>query len=370
MHLSEAATPSFLVNRERVERNCARMLEKARRSSVRLRPHVKTHKTLEGARLQLGTATGPITVSTLAEAEFYAAAGFDDITWALPLDPAKLERIDALARRCRLRLLIDHPDTVKAVEEYARARGGRYEVWLKVDSGARRSGVDPDSANAVELARHIASSDHVELLGLLTHAGHSYQAESREEILRIAAEEAAVLSRLRDRLESPRLERSIGATPTASVVERFPECEEVRPGNYIFFDAFQSRLGSCSIDEVAVSVLVAVIGLYPDQNKVIVDGGALALSKDAGPRHLDPEFGFGIVCDTSLRPLPMRLVSMSQEHGQIFAAEPGAFAGIGIGTKLRIIPNHSCLTAAMFDSYLVHDGEGRLLEEWRPVRGW
>lgn len=370
MHLSEAATPSFLVDRPRVERNCARMLEKAKESNVRLRPHVKTHKTIEGARLQVGADKGPITVSTLAEAEFFAGAGFDDITWALPLDPAKLDRIDALGRSVQLQLLIDHLQTVRATEEHAGSKGTRYEVWLKVDSGASRAGVDPESSDAIELAQRIAASKCLDFRGLLTHAGHSYQASTRDEILRIAEEEAAVLSRFRERAGVEGVERSIGATPTASLVERFPECEEARPGNYVFFDAFQATLGSCSIDDVAVSVLVSVIGLYPEKNKVIVDGGALAMSKDGGPAHLQPDFGFGIVCDVSLRPLPMRLVSMSQEHGQILATGESALAGIGIGTRLRIIPNHSCLTAAMFDRYLVHDAGGRLLEEWRPARGW
>ena len=370
MHLSEAATPSFLVDRHRVERNCAGMLEKAKESKVRLRPHVKTHKTIEGARLQLGADNGPVTVSTLAEAEFFADGGFDDILWALPLDPAKLDRIDALGRGARIQLLIDHPQTVAAMEEHARSRGTRYEVWLKIDSGARRAGVDPESPGAIELAQRIAASQSLDFRGLLTHAGHSYHARNRDEILRIAEEEAAVLTRFRERAGVKGLERSIGSTPTASLVERFPECEEARPGNYVFFDAFQATLGSCSIDDVAVSVLVSVIGLYPEQNKVIVDGGALAMSKDGGPVHLDPDFGFGIVCDTALRPLPMKLLSMSQEHGQILGVEEGSLARVAIGTKLRIIPNHSCLTAAMFDRYLVHDAGGRLLEEWRPARGW
>ena len=370
MHLSEAATPTFLVDRQRVERNCARMLEKARASNVRLRPHVKTHKTVEGARLQVGADKGPITVSTLAEAEFFAEAGFDDITWALPLDPAKLDRIDALGRSTRIQLLIDHPQTVAAIEEHARSKGTRYEVWLKIDSGARRAGVNPESPDAIDLAKGIAASQSLDFRGLLTHAGHSYHARTRDEILRIAEEEAAVLSRFRERAGIEGIERSIGSTPTASLVERFPDCEEARPGNYIFFDAFQATLGSCSIDDVAVSVLVSVIGLYPEQNKVIVDGGALAMSKDGGPTHLDPDFGYGIVCDAALRPLPLKLASMSQEHGQILGAGEGSVARLSIGTKLRIIPNHSCLTAAMYDRYLVHDPGGRLLEEWRPAQGW
>lgn len=369
MKLTELTTPAFLVDRARVEKNCATILDKARRSGVRLRPHVKTHKTVEAARLQHGGAHGPITVSTMAEAEFFAASGFDDITWAVPFDPAKLGRVDALAARARLQLLLDHPGALKALEERARSSSIRYRVYLKIDSGARRSGLEPDDPRLIDLARLIARSDAVDFRGVLTHAGHSYLARSRDEILRIAEEEAAVLTRTRALLAQPDLERSLGSTPTAAVVERFPDCEEARPGNYVFFDAFQATLGSCTLDDVAVSVLVSVIGIYPGQNRIVVDGGALAFSKDTGPTHLEPRFGYGIVCDAELRPLPMRLVSMSQEHGQITVHDRETLERLSIGTRLRVIPNHSCLTAAMFDHYRILDGD-RVIDEWRPVRGW
>lgn len=368
--LTETPTPAFLVDRPVVQRNCDAMRAKARDSGVTFRPHVKTHKTIEIGRMQHGGATGPITVSTLAEAEYFASDGFRDITYAVPIatTPDKLERAaDLGAHIDRLSLVIDSETALRALEEYARAHGVTFDVFLKVDCGYHRAGVDPESPDSVRLALATAGSDGVRFQGLLTHAGHSYHARDAQEIRRIAAEEAACLTRFRALLAGEGVEdawRSVGSTPTASVVERFSECDEVRPGNYVFFDAFQSTIGSCRLEDVAVSVLTTVVGSYPERDTLIVDAGALAMSKDAGPDHIDPQFGYGIVCDLDLRPLPMRLAALSQEHGRIVAR-----THVPVGTRLRIIPNHSCLTAAMHETYHIVD-RGRVVDQWRPVRGW
>ena len=240
-------------------------------------------------------------------------------------------------------------------------------MFLKVDCGYHRAGVDPDNPDSARLAIAMARSETVRFQGLLTHAGHSYNARDGEEVARIAAEEAASLTRFRALLAAEGLadtQRSIGSTPTATIVERFTECDEVRPGNYVFFDAFQATLGSCAIENVAVSVLTTVVGSYPERNALIVDAGALAMSKDTGPDHIIPRFGYGLVCDTNLQPLPMRLVALSQEHGKIESQ-----MHIPVGTRLRILPNHSCLTAAMFETYHIVD-RGRIVDQWRPARGW
>jgi D-serine deaminase-like pyridoxal phosphate-dependent protein len=365
---NDVQTPAFLVDRSRVERNCASMRAKARASGVAFRPHVKTHKTLEIGRMQHGGAIGPITVSTLAEAEAFARDGYRDITYGVPVAPEKLHRVATLARGMeRLSVLVDSERALRAIEEFAGAQGVTFDVYLKVDCGYHRAGVDPGSPDSVRLALALASSEAVRFQGLLTHAGHSYNAVDVEEIRRIAAEEAGSLTRFRALLASEGLgetRRSVGSTPTAAVVERFSECDEVRPGNYVFYDAFQATIGSCSLADVAVSVLTTVVGSYPERNALIVDAGALALSKDVGPAHIDPHFGYGLVCDESLQPLPMRIEALSQEHGKIFTETP-----VPVGTRLRIIPNHSCLTAAMFDAYQIVD-RGRVVDQWRPVRGW
>ena len=354
-------TPAFLVDKNIVEQNCAHMRNKAITSGVTFRPHVKTHKTIEIARMQHGGAFGPITVSTLAEGEFFADGGFRDITYAVPIAPEKLERAAALAKRIdRLNVLIDSFEALRAIEEY----GTVFDVFLKVDCGYHRAGVAPSNPESVRLAMAIGSSRVARFRGLLTHAGHSYDARSVDEIRRVACEETSTLTRFRALLPQKTIVRSVGSTPTASVVERFEDVDEVRPGNYVFLDAEQATIGSCRREDIAVSVLATVIGSYPERGHAILDAGALALSKDRGAEHIDPHFGYGIVCDLQLRPLPMRLATLSQEHGKIEAASPPP-----VGTRVRIVPNHSCLTAAMYDVFHVVDGPD-IVGEWRPVRGW
>ena len=364
----QLTTPAFLADRSIVQRNCQRMRAKALASGVAFRPHVKTHKTTAVGRMQHGGAIGPITVSTLAEAEYFADDGFRDITYAVPIAPAKLERAAALASRIdRLNVLIDSELALRALEEYASSHDVLFDAFLKVDCGYHRAGVDPDSPDSVRLATAMARSERIRMQGLLTHAGHSYDAPDVADIRRIAAEESGSLTRFRALLATEGLGdtlRSIGSTPTASVVERFSECDEVRPGNYVFYDAFQATIGSCSLDDCAVSVLTTVVGSYPERGSLIVDAGALALSKDLGPSHIDPRFGYGVVCDLDLRPLPMKVIALSQEHGKLAAQ-----THVPVGTRLRIVPNHSCLTAAMFDRHHVID-RGTIVDEWKPVRGW
>jgi D-serine deaminase-like pyridoxal phosphate-dependent protein len=357
--LAHLMTPAFLVDKQIVQRNCDRMRRKAEASGVIFRPHVKTHKTREIGRMQHGGGTGPITVSTLAEAEFFAGDGFRDITYAVPVAPEKLERAAVLARRIgQLNLLVDSFAALQALEQF----GHRFDVFLKVDCGYHRAGVDPAKPESAELARKLAQSPVVNFRGFLTHAGHSYDAKNPAEIAEFGKKETAAVMQMRERARVKGI-CSVGSTPTMSVAARF-EADEVRPGNYVFYDAFQATIGSCAFEDCAMSVLATVVGSYPDRKSMIIDAGALALSKDRGPEHVDPNIGYGMVCDLALKRLPMRLHTLSQEHGKIESeiVQP-------VGTRLRVIPNHSCLTSAMYDRYHVVEN-GSIAAEWHPVRGW
>ena len=372
MRIEDLETPSALIDFDRFKRNATRMADHAHELDVRLRPHVKTHKCVEAARIQIRGHFGGITVSTLAEARGFAAAGFGDITYAVPVAPQKLEEVVEINSRIdRLSVLIDHMATISAIEEKARSHSIVLPVWLKIDCGLHRAGVDPESEHAIVLATRLQNSPHIDFRGVLTHAGQSYDASNQTEALATAQDECEITHTFVKRLAKAGVDvpdTSIGSTPTISAARNLDGIGEVRPGNYALFDVFQAAIGSCALDDIAFSVLATVVSVHPEEQRAVVDAGALALSKDPGPTHVDPDCGFGrIVAVEDQHPLPgLRLTSVSQEHGEIEG--PGT-AALRPGTRLRILPNHSCLSAACFDSYRVVRGT-EIIDEWRPFRGW
>jgi len=386
VRLTNLRTPCAVIDLGRLERNARSMTERVHRLGASLRPHVKTHKCVEVAAFStlpydhspsaLGeTKYGPITVSTMAEACHFASHGFSDITWAQPINPHRIEEAFVLMSQVeRFNLLVDSHAATDALEAYAQRTGQGYAVYLKVDVGYGRAGVDPHSKMAIELARRLHASPSADFRGVLTHAGHAYACRSREEILEVAAQERDELVGFADRLRAcgvEVLEVSLGSTPTMAVADDLTGVTEVRPGNYLFFDRFQALIGACTNQDIAFSVLTTVIGSYPDRKSLVLDAGALALSKDPGASHVDPDCGFGLLSTVDgARLLPdLNLVSLSQEHGQVAVGDSLDPADFPVGTQLRIFPNHSCLTAAKYDRYYALRGE-LIVGAWRTARGW
>jgi len=361
--IADLKTPCALVDLDRIERNTTRMAKRMSDLGVNLRAHVKTHKTLEAAWMQVLGHSGGITVSTLAEAKFFAAAGFRDITWAFPLPPDRLEDVSKLTLELdRFHIVIDNAETLKAVQAF---NGPKLSAFLKFDCGDHRAGVDPEDDESVSFAKRM--SQEVDFAGILTHAGHSYESKDADAIRRVAAEERDIAVRfakiLRDAGVEVR-EVSIGSTPTMSVVDDLDGITEVRPGNYAFYDAFQAAIGSCSLEDAAFSVLATVVGSYASQNRFLINAGALAMSKDAGPRHVNPDCGLGVVCSPDAVPIGgLDFHDVSQEHGQVRGGV------MEIGQRVRIVPNHACLASALFERYHVVRGD-EVVGEWKPVRGW
>jgi D-serine deaminase-like pyridoxal phosphate-dependent protein len=374
MRISELPTPAAVVLLDRLERNCARMSERVARLGARLRPHVKTHKCVEAARLQVQGHFGGVTVSTMAEARAFAAAGFRDITYAVPIAPARLAEAADLVRRIgRFTVLVDGEAAVAGLAACAAAQGVSFPVMLKVDCGYHRAGVDPESDAALALAARIAGSAGLELRGVLTHAGHAYRCRNAAEVTAVAEQERSVTVAFAERLRGAGIavpEVSIGSTPTITLADDLSGVTEVRPGNYAFFDAFQAAIGACALDDAAFLVAATVIGSHPERGVALLDAGALALSKDDGPRHVDPECGYGVLLGAAAgRPLAgVKLTALSQEHGHV-RGDAAAIAALPVGARVLVVPNHSCLAAALFDRYAVVRG-GEVVAEWRPVRGW
>lgn len=364
-------TPGLLLDIDRVVRNAERISDIAKRNNVRLRPHIKTHKCIEVARLQTAGHDGAITVSTLAEARAFAGHGFTDITYAVPIERGKFDAcIEILRGGVKLNLLTDDAETAMSLDEAAGKAGVKFDVYVKIDCGTHRVGVEPHTPEAIVIPRQLSDAKNLHFAGILTHAGHSYNAASKEEILQVARHERDSMVELAGRLHDQSIEVptvSIGSTPTISTVDHLDGIDEIRPGNYIFFDAFQVTLGSCEFDDTALTVLAAVIHKDKIRNRIVVDAGAVALSKDRGPVGIDPSCGYGHVLDMDGRETGMRVTSLSQEHGEIDAGD--AFDRFKVGTRVRILANHSCLTAAQHSHYNVIEN-GEIADRWEIRRGW
>lgn len=359
--LDQIPTPSLVLDLDRLESNLDRMAQRADALGVDLRPHVKTHKCLEVARLQAERGARGLTVSTLEEARIFADAGHRDLTWAFPVVPGRVEEAARLARRVRLGLVVDGREALGALE----ATGEELHVWLKVDCGYGRAGVDPDGQALVELAAAVSASPSLVFEGLLTHSGQGYAARGPDALAAVAEEERSVMAAAAARLEDGGIEVpavSVGSTPAVSRARDLEGVDEVRPGNYALYDFTQVFLGSCDVTDCAATVLSTVVSSRPGAEHCVVDAGALALSADPGPADAEPAAMGRILADHGSGQLDgqRRLVSLSQEHGIVDGRLPH-------GTRVRILPNHSCLTVACHDRFVAVRGD-RVVARWKIHR--
>jgi D-serine deaminase-like pyridoxal phosphate-dependent protein len=357
--LDTAVTPALLLDLDVLERNVARMAARAKGLGVALRPHLKTHKCVEIARLQREAGARGVTVSTFPEARSFARGGFDDILLAVPLDPGKAGEAIEMARAiAAFRAVVDDRGAAEALAAAARAAGLRLHVWLKVDCGYHRAGVDPSKPGSIQLARFLDAAPSLEFDGILSHSGHAYAQETPEGIRRVAEEERAVMAAFAERLRGAGVAVktvSVGSTPSMTFVESLAGVDEARPGNYVFYDGMQVGLGTCRVEDVAVSVLATVVSHQDGASHFIVDAGALSLSKDGGPAHVAKRLGMGALVREGGRDVEpgLTLDVLSQEHGLVRADSPARLAGrFRVGDRVRVLPNHSCLTVAQFDEYV------------------
>jgi D-serine deaminase-like pyridoxal phosphate-dependent protein len=311
---------------------------------------------VEVARWQVAHGARGLTVATLAEAEAFIRAGFSDLTWAFPLEPGHLPHARRLAERATLRVVTDDLETAGALG------GTGLHVWLKVDCGNHRAGVDPASPYALAVARELGAERGLVFDGILSHSGHAYRTTSREEAARVAEEERSVMVGFGERLRAegiPVREISVGSTPAMAAARDLTGVSEARPGNYVFYDRTMALIGCCAPGDVGVTVLATVVSHQPGASHFVVDAGALALSKDAGPAHVEPHAMGAVQGHPELV-----VATLSQEHGMIHARNPDVIEGrFRVGERIEIVPNHSCLTVAHFDAYHVVQA-GRVVERW------
>ncbi|MXQ11728.1 DSD1 family PLP-dependent enzyme [Microvirga makkahensis] len=375
--LSSLSTPSLILDEGRMLRNVDRLRQHLDPLGVTIRPHLKTVKSVEAARHVLTGGNGPATVSTLKEAEVFAAAGVKDILYAVGIAPQKLPRVLALrATGCDLTVVLDSPEQATAVANASREAGDAIPVLIEIDSDGHRSGLRPDDPAVVSIGRILADGGAA-LRGVGTHAGESYGAVGAEALAAFAERERLAAVTAAEALRAAGLPCpvvSVGSTPTAHFARDLSGVTEVRAGVYAFFDLVMAGIGVCTPDDIALSVLTTVIGHQKERGWIMVDAGWMALSRDRGTANQAVDQGYGLVCDIEGRVLDGLVVaSANQEHG-VIALRSGSSASLpdlAVGTQLRILPNHACATAAQFDGYEVIPADpAQPMAYWPRFRGW
>jgi D-serine deaminase-like pyridoxal phosphate-dependent protein len=330
-----------------------------------LRPHLKTAKSIEVAKLA-SPGCGPVTVSTLAEARYFAAAGWRDQIYAVGIVPAKLDAVAALnAAGADIKVITDD----LAVAEAIAAHPGPLRALIEVDVGEGRGGIPPDDPALPAIAAALGER----LAGVLSHSGHSYNGRSPDDMAAIAEAERAGIVAAAEALRAaghavPIV--SLGSSPTALHARQMAGVTDVRAGVYMFGDLFQAQLGTHAVEDIALTVLGSVIGRSAARNTLLLDAGALALSKDRSTQAAPRDYGFGLVLDSDGRPgLGEAIIARAyQEHGEVRSDAP--LPMLPLGTRLRVAPNHCCLTAAAHDRYYVVDGGRAVVAVWERVNGW
>ncbi|MDQ0809448.1 D-serine deaminase-like pyridoxal phosphate-dependent protein [Streptomyces sp. B3I7] len=379
--LAEPDTPFAVVDVHKVLRNAERLARRVERLGVTLRPHVKTAKSLDVAAL-LRDADGapcPVTVSTLAEAEAFADGGYTDLTYAVGIAPHKLPRVLALLRRgVRLRVLLDSRAQAEAVADAARRAGLAVPAQIEIDCDGHRGGLRPDDPALTAIGRVLHDAGCLD--GVLTHAGESYFATTAKARRRAAEQERDAAVAAAERLRAAGLAVpvvSVGSTPTAHAAEDLTGVTELRAGNYVFFDLVMAGLGVCRVEDLALSVVVTVIGHRPGLGRILTDGGWTAMSRDRGTARQAQDQGYGLVTTLDGDLLPgLVMTDASQEHGTLTARDGATLPDLPLGTRLRILPNHACATAAQHSGYHVVDssrtgtGAPEAVAYWPRVTGW
>ena len=358
MHISELDTPSLLVDLDRLEANLDRMAQAARLSDLSLRPHTKTHKTPQIARMQLDRGAAGITVAKLGEAEVMAEAGIEDIFIANEIVGAqKIERLIELARRVKVSVGVDSVEAAAPLSMAFAQAGMRLMVLLEVDLGLRRCGVAPDQA--LELGRHLNTLPGIHLLGLFTYCGQVYAARNENEVAGVTAYECRAMSDLARRmapLSGTELRVSGGSTPTSRHYTAACGLTEIRPGSYVFNDRTQIDRWAARPSDCALTVLATVIST-PEPGRAVLDAGSKSLAADLAPESP----GHGMLKEDHAAVL----IKLNEEHG--FLDLSRAAVKLRVGDKVEVIPNHCCAVSNLHDEMIATRG-GEVAETW-PIAG-
>ena len=374
--LETLETPAAIIDVARMQRNIQRMQARVNTLGVRLRPHVKTSKCLPVIQAQIAAGALGVTVSTLKEAEYCFANGITDVLYAVAMAPGKLPQALALIRQgCRLGIITDSVAGAQAIVAFGQQHDECFEVWIEIDSDGHRSGLKVDDPALLQVAQVLCAGS-MQLVGVMTHAGSSYELDNLQALQAMAEQERATCVAAAQAIRAAGLpcpQVSVGSTPTALSALSLEGVTEVRAGVYVFFDLVMHNIGVCQPEELALSVLTTVIGHQAEKGWLITDSGWMAMSRDRGTQKQHRDFAYGQVCTVAGDWIEGALLSgANQEHGIItFEPEQGMdlVTRFPIGSRLRILPNHACATGAQFPHYHACDIDGGV-HTWSRLHGW
>jgi D-serine deaminase-like pyridoxal phosphate-dependent protein len=369
-------TPCLVLEKSRLIANVERLKRHLRPFGVKFRPHLKTAKSIDVARLVMDAPSGPATVSTLKEAEYFFSHGVSDLLYAVGIAPNKLDHAFDLRRRgANLAIVLDNLEAAQLVAAKSVERRDPLPVLIEIDTDDHRSGIKPPD-RALILVGNALHAGGAKLRGVMTHAGGSYGLRGQASFMAMAEQERSGIVAAAAALTAAGLpcpEVSVGSTPTAHFACNLTGITEVRAGVFMFSDLVMAGIGVCGVNDLALSVLATVIGHQPDKGWIIVDAGWMAMSRDRGTARLADDQGYGVTCDLSGKPIPdLVMIDANQEHG-ILAVRPGSQLSppkLSIGAMVRILPNHACATGAQHDRYYVVDRGRTVSDIWPRIHGW
>ncbi len=383
MIISDLPTPCLLIDQDKMLTNIERLSKRIGDLGCHIRPHVKTHKSVEITKQieAKGNVRG-ITVSTLKEAKHFFAHGYKDILYAVGIIPSKFNEVHELIQQnCDIKVILDSVEVARELVSYAQKNACCFKVLIELDVDGHRAGVEPTCDDLLDIATTLAHSKNTNLLGVMTHAGASYECFSFAEQRDLAEQERDLsllaASRIREaNIDCPIV--SIGSTPTAFAIDDLTGISEVRAGVYVLFDLVMAGLDVCALDDIAISVLGSIIGCQKQKHLLLSDAGWMAMSRDRGSEKHEQNYGYGIICNEQGKiQHDLVLQSANQEHGIIAVkAKPNnhskAMETLGqftIGDLIRILPNHACATASQYQNYFLVSGD-KVVAEISSINGW
>lgn len=358
--MTEIIRPTLLLDKTVCLNNIEMMVKKAEKHNLRFRPHFKTHQSAEIGDWFRLFGVNSITVSSVQMAEYFATHGWNDITIAFSINILEIENIKRLAASIKLNVLVENKEGIAALSKNISSSLG---IYIKIDTGSSRTGLLPSKTGLIDsIIEIIKENKHLIFKGFLTHSGQTYSARSPYEVYNLHFDALLKMKSLKQHYKPqfPHVEISIGDTPSCSICDNFSEVDEIRPGNFVFYDLMQLKVGACEVEDIAVRLICPVVAVHHSRNEVVVYGGAIHLSKESIP-NVDGKNMYGRIIvnynDEKFLLDELNYVNkLSQEHG-ILKVTRKNLKYFEIGDLVEILPVHSCLTANLMHRYLTTEGE-------------